>query len=110
MNAIQTRLTDVILNTPKNTTYIGLLYDDDTNVIGLFYVMYDVMNNAYIISYNSYENKMSILELFKNRIICEVHKNTIKSSYVVDINILNLRVSDLVNLFKRLEHEYDITL
>lgn len=106
MNAIQTRVTDVILNTPKNTAYIGPIYDDNTTLIGLFYLMYDNMNNAYIVYYNSYENKISILELFKYRLICEVQKNTIKKSYTIDINILNLRMSDLVDLFKRLECHY----
>lgn len=109
MNAIQTRVTNVILDTPKNTTYIGPIYNDDTNLIGLFYLNYDTMNNAYIIFYDSYENKMSILELFKDRVLCEVHKDTLKKSYTVDINVLNLRMSDLVELFKRLEHEYDST-
>jgi hypothetical protein len=108
MNANQIKATDVILNVIEDNAYIGPIYDNDTNEhIGAFYIMYDSNKNAFIISYNSSENTLSVLELFKNRTICEVEKDVIKKSYTATINVLNLRLSDLISTFKKLEKEWE---
>ena len=107
MKANQIKATEIILNVLNKNHYVGPIYDQDNDKhVGNFYIMYDSDKMAYMVVYTSSENKLEVYELGKWRIICQVTKDIEAKSYSADINVLNLRLSDLISTYKLLEREW----